>query len=353
MKMIKQTTLLLSVGALALVACNSEKKESASGKETVNAEKSLSVVTARLHTTSFEDWVSYPADLRGIEDVVLGAGGGGRVLMVADVGTRVATGQVLCDIESERYEAMLAQAQAALDLAQGELSRTDANVKAGSVGKASLDNAKLNFEGARVNVIQAKRAFQDSRCEAPFNGVIVSRSVDRHQTVAPGTPTLRLARTDRFEAHVSLSEADLAAYGKGAPVRFSLASLPSREFDGKLKSVDLVVDSRTRTALARLEIVNSERLLTPGMAGKAKLLRKVYEDVVVVPATALLRNETGVYAMVAENGIARQRIVKLGPASGDSVAVLEGLKGGEDLIVQGAFRVIDGSKLDTYTPEAQ
>jgi membrane fusion protein, multidrug efflux system len=352
-----KTALLLSAAALALLSCDKgEAKDKTSAQDSTSV-KELSVVTATLKASSFEDWVSYPAVLRGVEDVTLGAGGGGRVLSIAEVGTRVAVGQPLCDIESERYAALLAQTQAALELAQGELSRNEANVKAGSVGKAALDNAKLNFEGARVNVFQAKRALEDSRCEAPFNGVVVSRSIEKFQTVAPGMPTLRIARTDRFEAQVSLSEADLSAYAKGTPVRFSLPSLQSHEFDGKLKSVDLVVDSKTRTALARLEVVNKDRLLAPGMAGKALLLRKVYDDVVVVPATALLRNESGVLAIVSDKGIARQRSLKLGPALGDSVVVLEGLKNGEELVVQGAFRATDGSKLSTTAadtnPEAK
>ena len=340
------TLLFISAGALALFACKG-KSEAADGADSTAGAKSLSVVTSTVKASRFEDWVSYPADLRGVEDVTLSAGGGGRVLSVAEVGTRVALGQPLCDIESERYGAMLAQANAALELAQGELSRAEANVKAGSVGKAMLDNAKLSFEGARVNVFQAKRALEDSRCEAPFNGVVVSRSIEKHQTVNAGMPTLRLSRTDRFDAMVSLSEADLSAYGKGTPVRFSMPSLSGREFDGKLKAVDLVVDSKTRTAQARLEVTNQDRLLAPGMAGKALLLRKIYENVVVVPATALLRNEKGVQAIVSENGVARQRELKLGPALGDSVVVLSGLKSGDELVVQGAFRATDGSKLDT------
>jgi len=346
-------SLLFTAGVLAFSSCKGGEKGDASAANGENGGKSLSVVTAELKTSSFEDWTSYPAELRGVEDVVLTAGGGGRVLSVAEVGTRVAVGQPLCDIESERYAAMMAQAQAALDLADGEFARTEANVKAGSVGKASLDNAKLQLEGARVNVLQAKRYYQDSRCEAPFSGIVVSRSLDRFQTVAPGAPTVRVARTDRFEALVSLSEADIAAYAKGTPVRFTLPSLPGQEFDGKLKSVDLVVDAKTRTALARLEVANRDRLLAPGMAGKAQLLRKVYDNVVVVPSTALLRNDTGVFAVVSEKGVARQRPVKLGPALGDSVVVLEGVSNGELLVVQGAFRATDGSKLEHGNPEAK
>lgn len=354
MKAMYRKTIVLSVGTLLLLSCKG-KEDSASDKAEDSA-KSLSVVVAPVKASSFEDWVSYPAELRGAEDVVLTAGGGGRVLSVAEVGTYAKVGQPLCDIESDRYSAMLSQSKAAVDLAQGEFDRAEANVKAGSLGKAALDNARLQLEGARVNLLQAQRAYQDSRCEAPFNGMVVSRSVERFQTVGAGAPTLRIARTDKFEAQVSLSEADVAVFAKGSPVRFTVPSRPGLEFDGRLKSVDLMVDSKTRTALARLEVVNKDRQLAPGLAGKALLLRKVYEKVAVVPSTALLRHEKGVYAMIDDNGIARERELRLGPALGDSVVVLEGLSGGEKLVVQGAFRATDGSKLQVSheaNPEAK
>lgn len=355
MKAMYRKTIVLSVGTLLLLSCKG-KEDGASAEKTDESTKSLSVVVAPVKASSFEDWVSYPAELRGAEDVVLTAGGGGRVLTVAEVGTYAKVGQPLCDIESDRYSAMLSQSKAAVDLAQGEFDRAEANVKAGSLGKAALDNARLQLEGARVNLLQAQRAYQDSRCEAPFNGMVVSRSIDKFQTVGPGVATLRLARTDKFEALVSLTESDVSLYAKGAPVRFTVPSRPGFEFDGRLKSVDLMVDSKTRTALARLEVINKDRQLAPGMAGKALLLRKVYEKVVVVPGTALLRHEKGVYAMVDDNGTAREREIRLGPALGDSVVVLEGLADGEKLVVQGAFRATDGSKLQVSheaNPEAK
>lgn len=336
---------LLTIASLAFMSCQKESSNESDATTKESTEKSISVVVSSLQASRFEDWVAYPAELRGVQDVVLGAGGGGRVLWVAEAGTRVAKGQPLCDIESERYAALLAQAQAALNLMQGEYDRTEANVQAGSVGKAALDKAKLDLEGAKVGLFQAKRAYEDSRCEAPFHGVVVSRSMDRFQNVGPGAPTVRVARVDRFEALVSLSESDLPTYAKGSPVRFSVPSIAERDFDGKLKALDQVVDSKTRTATARLEVQNKDGLLLPGMAGRALLLRKIYENTIVVPATALLRSENQVYAVVADNGMARQRTLVLGPAHGDSVVVLSGLQAGDQLVVEGAFKATEGSRL--------
>lgn len=334
---------VISVSALALVACKG--KEGADAAPKASADAIVSVVVDTLKTISFEEWVSYPAELRGSQDVQLTAGGGGRLMSIAEVGTWVKEGDALCDIENARYAAVLEQAKASVELTQGELSRAEANVKAGSVGKASLDKAKLDYEGARVSLLQAQRAYEDSRCQAPFNGVVVARSAEKFATLTPGAPTVRLARTDRLEALISLPESDLSAYAKGAQVRFIMAGNGDIEYSGFLTSVDLAVDSRTRTALARLEIINRKNKLGPGMAGKAMLLRKSYKSAIVIPSTSILRNENGAFAMVSENGVAKKHDLELGPADGDSVVVLKGLQAGDLLITVGSFRASEGTKL--------
>jgi RND family efflux transporter MFP subunit len=325
-----------------LLACSKKEAET---KASNVSDAQIAVVAEKLTLRSFQEWVSYPADLRGSEDAVLTAGAGGRVLSVADVGAIVTAGDALCDIESARYAAVLEQVQASIDLTKSELERTEANVKAGSLGKAALDKAKLDYQGTIVNQFQAKRVFEDSRCQAPFDGVVVSRSIEQFQTVAPGTPTVRIARTDRLEAWISLPEADVSSYAKGGAVRFLVPGTKTDEFTGFLKSVDLAVDTKTRTALGRLTIINRKNQLGPGMAGKALLLRKSYANAIVIPTTSILRNESGPFVMIAENGVARKHELTLGPSVGDSVVVTSGLSAGDVLITVGSFRASEGTKV--------
>ncbi len=340
----KRPLLIPVLASLVFFSCNKEEEQK-EGQESGAATSTnvVSVVAAPLQSTTFEDWASYPAELRGSTDAVLSAGPGGRVQSVAAVGTWAQAGQALCDIESARYLAMVEQAEAAVTLTQGEFERTEVNVKAGSIGKAALDKAKLDLQGAKVNLLQAKRAYDDSRCIAPFNGVVVSRSIEPYSTVAPGYPTVRLARTDRLEALISLPESEMNAYAKGSKVRFLIPGTKLGEFTGTLSSVDLAVDARSRTAQARLDIVNRDRKLGPGMAGKALLLRKVYSNAIVIPTTAVLRNEQGAFAMVAENKVAHKHDLVLGPSRSDSVVVLQGLKAGDVLITVGSFRASEGT----------
>lgn len=306
----------------------------------------VSVIVSKISMIPFEDWGSYSADLRGIEDANLTAPmQGGRVNSINSVGTTVKAGQALCNIDGEKYEAALQAATAQVEVAKGDLERARINVEKGSLGKSAVDAANLVFQNARMNLATAQRAYEDSRCEAPFDGILVSRYIERYQTVTPGVPTLRVSRADRLEAVISIPETDAFSYTEGMKAEFRLLQNPDHFYAGRVTSLDRAVDPHSRTATARIEIINKDGALKPGMVGRARILRRSYAKGIVIPSSALVRLQDGISVMVVENGLARQRIVEVGAATADSSLISKGLKIGDQLIVTGAFQVSNGTKV--------
>jgi membrane fusion protein (multidrug efflux system) len=262
---------------------------------------------------------------------------------IAAVGQRVAAGQALCDIESDRYKVQMDAAKAAWDAAKSQMEITAKNVEAGSLGKTALEGATAQSFSTQAQYLGAKKVYEDSRCQAPFAGVVANRMVNQWQAVGAGTPMLRIVKVDRLEADFTVPEEESHGLANGLPVEFFLLDSPDRVYKGKLSSVDLAVDSRDRTMGAKVVIANVGNRLKPGMVGRARVLRKSYPSAIVVPSTALLRQEKGVTAAVVRDGVAHMVDVQLGSAQGDSVQVLSGLKVGDHLVVQGAFRVSEGA----------
>ncbi len=345
---VKMALLLLAIAAL-LAACN-KKKSNDEDAQRVSADttNAIRVVTAVVEPRPFEDWGLYSADLRGLDDAVLTAPapGGGRVNTVATVGKTVAKGQSLCNIDSDKYGAMLAQAKAALDYAQGELDRTKSNIDKGYVGKAVLDKSNLDYQSARVAYLQAVRAYQDSRCQAPFSGVLVSRFVEQFQSVPPGAPTVRVAGIRRLEVDVSIPESDAFDYREGQKAEFQVLQSGIKPVEGHIRSLDRAVEDRDRTVTARIEIPNPGKALKPGMIGKAHILRHRYEKALVVSSQAVLRLQEGTVIMRVVDGRAQKAAVTLGATAGDSVMVDAGLSAGDRIITVGAFQVSDGTKVE-------
>lgn len=355
MKLLKKKSLVV-VGLCVLCLCLLAAAVGGNEKDKKNPETNwkqssdsgvVKVVVTEVKEGPFEDWCSYSADLRGIEDAYLTAPyQGGRVNSVKAVGTRVKAGEALYDIDSSKYEAALQAAKAQVEIARGDMERARANVEKGSIGRSALDAANLVYQNARMALAGAQRAYEESRGEAPFDGILVSRAIERFQTVAPGVQTVRLSKTDRLEAVVSIPETEAFSFTEGMKTRFRLLQNPDRTYDGTLKSIDRAVDTRSRTVAARIELANADGALKPGMVGRAHILRHVYTKAIVVPTTALLRLQNGISAMVVENGVAKKRDIRIGVTSENSAMIAEGLYAKDLLIASGAFQVSDGTRVN-------
>lgn len=334
--------------AAGIIACRNESKPGKTPVKRAADSTAVKVVVAEVKERPFEVWGSYSADLRGFEDAGLSAPyQGGRVGSVRAVGSRVKKGDALCDIDSERYGIALEAADAQLTLAKGDLERARSNVETGSIGKAALDGANLAYQNARMMQVTARRAFEDCRCQAPFDGVIVSRNIEKYQTVNPGMTTVRLSRLDRLEAEIAIPETEAFAYSEGMQTSFTLLQRADVVFEGRLSSIDRSVDRQSRTVAAKVDIVNKDGILKPGMVGRARIQRARIDRAIVVPSVALLHLENGLSVMVAENGVARQRRVTSGAGVADSTLITDGLHQGDMLIVTGGFQVSDGTGI-TY-----
>jgi len=336
----------MMAGSVFMAGC--KKKEESVKRVSADTTMAIHVVTTVVEPRTFEDWGTYSADLRGSDDVVLTApmAGGGRVDKVSEVGGNVSKGDALCDIESERYHALALQAQSAQDLAQGELDRTKNNVEKGYVGKAMMDKAQLDYQSARVAVLQTQRAYQDSRCEAPFSGVLVSRFVDAFQNVAPGTPTVRVANLSSLEAVVSIPESEAFDYHEGQKAEFELLQGNGGYITGRIRGLDRAVEVHNRTVMARIELPNPGGRLRPGMVGRARILRKGYDKALVLASQAVLRLQEGTAVMLVLDGRAHKSAVVLGPSRADSVVVLSGISAGDRVITVGAFQVSENTKVE-------
>jgi len=344
---VSATCACLVLGA-ASAGCGGKGKNTAESASKQAADSSVvRVVVAPVSERPFEDWGSYSADLRGIEDATLIAPNqGGRVNSLKEVGTRFKAGESLCDIDGDKYEAALEAAQAQVEVTKGDLERTRLNVEKGSLGRSAVDGANLAFQNARMSLATAKRAYEDCQCQAPFDGVLVSQSIEKYQTVAPGTPTVRVSRVDRLQAIIALPETEAFGYDEGAKTEFRLLQYPDRVYQGRLSSRDQAVDAKSRTVTARITVNNRDGLLRPGMVGRASILRRTYNKAIVIPSTALVRLQNGISVMVVEEGIARQRTVQIVATAGDSTLITGGLREGDKLIVTGAFQVSDGTRVN-------
>lgn len=280
------------------------------------------------------------------------AGEGGEVRQVlVEPGQWVKAGQVLATVDrsvqaqtANSLAASVAVARSDRDIAQSELERAQALVDRGFISKADLQRkaATRDAAAARVTVAQAQLAQQRASngrldIRAPAAGLVLTRSVEAGQIVGPGSGTLfRIAENGELELRAALAEGDLVGLHVGARATVTPTG-SSQTFPGTVWQVSPVVDPSTRQGVARVAVPFNPALRPGGFAQVAIVAGATV--VPRLPESAVQTDDKGNFVYIVGPGDkVERRNVKLGPVSGNGIAVVEGLHGTERVVVSaGAF----------------
>jgi len=264
---------------------------------------------------------------------------------VGFAGRTVQRGEAVADV----YSADLYRARAELLAARRAVERDEPGAGANlqSVRERlrlwDLDPDQVSAEGGDQITITA-----------PVSGTVLRKDAVEGAYVTAGQPLLTIADLSRVWVELSAYERDLTWLAVGQEAQFTVTALPGEEFAGTVVFIDPVLDQRTRTVQVRLEADNTAGRLRPGMLvrgrvqaelaadGRPRAGRDDAEPPVAVPATApLLTGERAVvYLQSPEDELVfTGREVVLGPRAGQWYLVHEGLDEGEQVVVNGAFKL--------------
>ena len=272
-----------------------------------------------------------------------------------DAGSRVAKGDVLLELDPKLAQLALAVLQA--ELAQGQLQQTDADrlvqdirelTKIGAFPKSEAETRQANSKVAASRVLQIQARIEEQRelidrhkVVAPFAGVISQRFTDMGEWVATGTPVLELVGTDDVWFDLQVPQEELARIAGAKKATVTLDAWTQKPLTAHI-DVQVPVENRvSRSFLVRLKIDDEQRLAAPGMSGTAEIsYQLVNGDSVRIPRDAVVRYPDGtarVWVVEEKDGIpcAMPRTVTTAGALGEWTEVIQGLKGGEQVVLRG------------------
>jgi len=182
---------------------------------------------------------------------------------------------------------------------------------------------------------------------SPFNGVVVSKAVFDGTRVMTGMELFRIADLSRVWVQADVYEYELPWVKPGTPATVTLDYLPGRKFNGKVSFVYPYLEGKTRTATARIELVNPGMQLKPDMYAHVELHPRVKGNTVLIPSDAIIRSGVRNVVFIARGeGRFQPREVSLGLEGEDgTVQVLSGLSGGERIVVSAQFLLDSESSL--------
>lgn len=285
-------------------------------------------------------------------------------------GSFVQEGDILFIIEQQRYMANLSLAEADLAKAKANLVKVEKDYKRQiSLNKqkyaseAAVDTARNNLASAQAAVKQAQANLDLAKInvgyttiKAPISGYIGKALVTEGNYVTASSQTLaRIVQTNPIRIVYSVNDKDFvdvrqhAGDGQANAFMDSEIILPNGEkisLKPQSRFADNEVNTDTATIAVYDEYDNSKRLLTPGNYVQVLLSTSDPIDAVVIPQTAIAQDAQGNYVVVVgEDNIAEQRRVVLGDVAGDKQIVKQGLKAGENVVVQGINKVQNGQQV--------
>jgi RND family efflux transporter MFP subunit len=281
-------------------------------------------------------------------------------------GDAVTAGQVLVEIDAEtalgqeaQARGALAQAQAALTLAERNYGRYKALIAAKAAADLELDMARMQYEQAQGAVEQAQGAVsaassvaRESKVAAPFAGRVVAKLVEAGDLAAPGRPLVVIESALGRRLALSVPESAVAASGLGVgadmPVRFDVLATAG-ERPGRVVEMSPGADPMSHSYSVKVEFAGSD--VPSGSAGRARVATGS-RRVVAVPRGAVVNSGSVTMVVVRdEQGKARSRVVTLGaPVVDGEIEVLSGLSGNEEVLLGLAAAPADGAPVEEARP---
>lgn len=271
-------------------------------------------------------------------------------------GQPVEKGRLLIRLDDSKLASAAAEAEANFKLTSANYERSQELLRSKLVSSQEFDLVSSQFQASQAALDLKKRLLLDTRILAPFAGIVAARNVSPGQVILKNTTLTWLVDLDPVKVEINVPERFLSQLRIGQNIDLKVASYPGRKFTGKVFFVAPFVDSATRTALVKAQIPNPQQELKPGMFGNLDLTLNIRENAVVIPEAALTQLLEGgramIYTISATNTAVLQS-VKLGVRLAGLVEVVEGLQGGERVIVEGVQKIGPGSKVNVAAGEGE
>lgn len=289
-----------------------------------------------------------------------------------EVGDRVNTGQVLVQLETKELNAQLQQARAALqsvedqavqaginlDLAQKSYNRVKQLASNGAAPQSQLDDAKSKLDlaqkqydiatGSGHNQAQAavdsiQVQLGNATIQSPLNGVVINRNVNAGEIISPGAPVLTIADTSVLKLKSKISQEMLPVLSVGQKVGISIDIYPNKEFEGQISQIGPLAVGTGEYFPIEISMNNRDDIKA-GLTAHAGI-KTTSEDGIVIPQSAIVRNNGESYVFVVKDGKASKRTVVTGLKNNSEVAVLKGLETGEQIAVNNVNTLREGMQV--------
>jgi RND family efflux transporter MFP subunit len=375
------TALLLLLGGLGVGGWRHYQAElavAATAQQSRTAVPQVRVATVRASDSKIT--VSLPATTAAFEAANIFARATGYIeKRYVDIGDRVKAGALLAEITAPELDHQIAQAQATLAQNQSTLQQTEASrdladvtngrdsklVKQGWLTLQQGDNDRLTLKAqqaavgvaqsnieaqqAQIRILGQEKAYQ--RVVAPFDGVITQRNIDNGSLVTSGSTFMfTLMHPDVIRTQVFVPQDEAFGLGPGVDAVVRVPEIPGRSFPGKVTRIASALQPGSRTLLTEIDVPNPDNALSPGIYCTVELFIPRKTPSMIIPADAVVFDENGLHVAVVKNGTAHLQKIAIARDLGTEVEVHDGVRPGDQVILNPMIDLAEGSKVAARKP---
>lgn len=307
------------------------------------------VTTMVVKAQKWQPTLQSVGSLKAVNGVVVSTDLAGVISDITfESGKTVNKDDLLIKLDTKQETAQLSSAEARRDLAKLTLIRQKELFSKKASSQAEFDSANAEARQAEAQVEEVRALIARKTIRAPFDGIIGIRQVNVGQYLNVGAPIAPLQSLDPIYVDFNVPQRHLDQISKGKQLLVKAEGVAGESFEGEITAIDSRMDDSTRNIQIQGTIHNPQQKLRPGMYVSVEVLLPEQAGVLAIPASAINYAPYGDSVFVLTDGkdadgkpakIVKQQFVKTGASRGDLVAILSGIKEGDEIVSSGVFRL--------------
>lgn len=310
------------------------------------------VTTLKVKDTVFKHFTEVQGDVETNQNIIIYPQFSGTLTQIyVKEGQTVSKGQLLAKIDDGGLSSQLAQVQAQTALAETTFERQSRlwDQKIGS--EIQFLQAKTNYDASKNALAQLRKQLDKTNVKAPFTGSIDQIITDQGSLVNIGqSPLMRIVNTSDMYVKADVPENYLGKVTKGSEVLVDFISL-GKTYTGNVRQVSNYINPDNRSFSIQVALPNKDNVLKPNLIATIKLNDYTANNTIVIPNSIVQKNsnnESLIFIYSSKNntsGTVKQTLIKTGKEQNGDIEVLEGLKEGDIIVIEGARTLRDGQEV--------
>jgi len=335
MKRIKLVGILVMALALGFSSC---KKTDKTDTKVQNEIPNVRVQEAKVKDVEQSYELTATVQPQAKNSIAPSAPGRIRNILV-EVGQHISKGQKLVQMDV----ANLSNLETQIENVKRTYKRVQELFNVGGASQQDLDNAKLQLDVAQTNL---KNLTENTFLLSPISGIVTARNYDNGDMYSGQMPVLAVMNINPVKLLINVSESYYSQVKVGMPIDVKFDVFGEQNFQGKVNLIYPTIDDRSRTFGVEIKLNNNNNKIRPGMFARVTLEFGKAKRVVVPDIAIVKQAGSGAkYVYVYSDGKVQYKQIEIGRRVDADYEILSGLTAGEQIVVAGQSKLMDGAEV--------